>query len=504
MYKVVFRNKYVFILLTMFLVQLFLVFYQSNIPRGSDQFWYIVDAESVAKETFTTNNIFPNSISDDGNVLRPFVQNRPIVYIAGYLVKIGFNSLIAYKIINIVSYLTILSLLFFSLRYLKFNIEITIGALCLLVASPLIIFSLFNALTNLFDAALFSMFIFSIFIFFNRNLNSIGHFIFLIFLALLYFLLITQRTDFIIYTWATILVLTFIGLKNKTFNIYKILFLIVLVVLIHLMVVASNCLPSHLAGDVPKYGVLLTGVNPYFHNMVSYFAENSDFNTLTIMEILKVKISLFFKSIFSPFNFLSFLYLFLLFIPVYFKSHTFNKIKPFEILFIVLGLLNFAVLFGFQFQYRYSIFLIAPSIFVIYNLFKEKILLLNINRFLIPLSLLVFFVFNYSTFNKLTAESAQSHSMLIQVKELNISRDSKVAVIYNGGSSLIWSWLLKDVREVHYLLPNEMQETPNDLFDIKVYTESTFKSRDKLPDESNYYKFGDYYVQLSELDDLKD
>jgi hypothetical protein len=503
MYKAVFRNKYLIILILMLLTQLFLVCIQSNVPRGSDQFWYIVDSESVAKNNYTTNNVFPNSLADDSDKLRPFVQNRPIVYIAGYLIKLGWDSIEAYKFINICSYISIIILLFFSLRALKISLDTSYCAVSVFISSPLIIFSIYNPLTNLFDAALFSIWNFTIFILFKGKSNTIEFAVYVIIIATCYFLLITQRTDFIMYLWGSLGVLMYKTLKNRSISIQRIIILSLLLILINYLNIASNYFPSHLAGVVPKHALFLTNVDVYFYNMISFFGKNSDFNHLTLMNIIGAKFSSFCRSAIQPFNLFAFLYLFFIFFPIIYKRFLYRNLETSEILFGIVALLNLSVLFGFQFQYRYSIFLIAPSVYVLFNLFKSKELA-GINRFFMPFFLVLFVAVNFLAFEKVASESKESQRLSMQVHDLNLSKNSKAAVIYNGGSSLIWSWLLKDIREVHFFLPNEMGKLPNDAFDIEVHSKSSVKSSDELLDEGNYYKVGDYYIQLSDAKDFHD
>ena len=503
MTQVIFRNKYLFLLISMLLAQLLLVYFQSNVPRGSDQFWYIVDSESVAENKFTTNNVFPNSRANDSDALRPFVQNRPIVYIAGHLINLGLKSVEAYKLINICSYISIIILLFFSLRALKISFDASYCAVIVFISSPLVIFSIYNPLTNLFDAALFSICIFSFFILFDIKSKSIEFAVYVIISAICFSLLITQRSDFIMYLWGSLGVFIYKAFKIRSISIQRILFLLTFFILIHYLNSVSNYFPSHLAGDVPKYAILLNGVEGYFHNMIAFFGKNLDFNHLNLSEIISIKVSIFLKSFISPFNLLAFLYLFLIFVPLIYKRFAIHKLETLEILFGVLVLLNLVVLFGFQFQYRYSVFLIAPSVYILFSFYKTREFI-QINRFGMPFYLIIFVMVNFSAFEKVAKESKESNRLLTEVNDLNLSKNLNAAVIYNGGSSLIWSWLLKDIREVHYFLPNEMRNLRKGAFDLEVHSESTFKPDGEVPSEGNFYQVGDYYIQLNEFGELQD
>ncbi len=73
-------NLLVAILLTVFLL---LVIFASSGVRGSDQFWYLAEVESILHgQGVQTNNIFPPAAyNDKPNLPLPFIQNSPIVYI---------------------------------------------------------------------------------------------------------------------------------------------------------------------------------------------------------------------------------------------------------------------------------------------------------------------------------------------------------------------------------------------------------------------------------------
>ena len=65
-------------------VYIILVSIFSPIPRGSDQYWYVGNVNRVIHidGKYKTNNIFPAGLPKSDNELpRPWVQNRPIVYL---------------------------------------------------------------------------------------------------------------------------------------------------------------------------------------------------------------------------------------------------------------------------------------------------------------------------------------------------------------------------------------------------------------------------------------
>jgi hypothetical protein len=79
------KSNYSVILLTLLIpVYIILAIVFSPIPRGSDQYWYVGNVNRVIHidGKYKTNNIFPASLPEsDKDLPRPWVQNRPVVYI---------------------------------------------------------------------------------------------------------------------------------------------------------------------------------------------------------------------------------------------------------------------------------------------------------------------------------------------------------------------------------------------------------------------------------------
>lgn len=72
--------------------------------RGSDQYWYTADAASIAHGFHTgTNNLFPNSFTGNWNApQRPFVHNRPIIYLVGMADMIIGHTVFSWRLVNTV------------------------------------------------------------------------------------------------------------------------------------------------------------------------------------------------------------------------------------------------------------------------------------------------------------------------------------------------------------------------------------------------------------------
>lgn len=110
-------KKYPGFILVFFLVYVLSALYFSPYPKGSDQYWNTGNIDRVVNGDglFKTNNIFPASMPEDTRDLpRPWLQNRPIVYLVTLFTFIGQDANATFVVINCL-------LIFFS-AYLIFKI----------------------------------------------------------------------------------------------------------------------------------------------------------------------------------------------------------------------------------------------------------------------------------------------------------------------------------------------------------------------------------------------
>lgn len=72
--------------------------------RGTDEYWYTADAASVANGFHLgTNNFYPNSFTGNWNApQRPFVHNRPVIYLVGFVDMLIKNTVFSWKLVNMV------------------------------------------------------------------------------------------------------------------------------------------------------------------------------------------------------------------------------------------------------------------------------------------------------------------------------------------------------------------------------------------------------------------
>ena len=60
----------------------------SGYIRGTDQFWYVADVESLTHGQYVTNNIYPANLVSPGPLPRSFVHNNVTLYIAVPLARL--------------------------------------------------------------------------------------------------------------------------------------------------------------------------------------------------------------------------------------------------------------------------------------------------------------------------------------------------------------------------------------------------------------------------------
>lgn len=110
------RNRvFTGLLLTAIILYTALTFFYSPDPRGSDQYWNIGNVDRVVHQDgkFRTNNIFPAGLPETLQDLpRPWVQNRPVVYLVTALAFLVNDPHFAWIVMNCIFMLACLAMLY--------------------------------------------------------------------------------------------------------------------------------------------------------------------------------------------------------------------------------------------------------------------------------------------------------------------------------------------------------------------------------------------------------
>jgi hypothetical protein len=345
-----------------------MVLFSSNKPRGTDQFWHLSDAVSVAQGVYTSNNHFPNSNlqEKDQERARPFVQNRPFVYLAGALVKVVGDAVVAYKIINVLSVLGIFALLILTLNMT--NLPKTLWPLlaAAFLAVPGFVFPLFQALPVAFDACLFLAIFYALLQTkhsLHRGLNRQAM-AWNLLSAALAVVFAFQRMDHLPFVVLLPFLLLFrqpllplAQVDGRRVWLFAAVYL-VLLVLGYLGLRPANHLEAF---PITLKAILSVGTPADWHNMTFFFAHPSDIAAHNTWDLLRQKTAIFAASLFSldvmllPFNLL-----FSAALLVFVQQALSGPYKRFYLLAACLLLGFYAVVFAFQFQYRYAVFLLFP------------------------------------------------------------------------------------------------------------------------------------------------
>ena len=98
--------------------------------------------------------------------------------------------------------------------------------------------------------------------------------------------------------------------------------------------------------------------------------------------------------------------------------------------------------------------------------------------YIIVINIIVFVVFNIYVYVTLVEDSRKNIEMQKIVASLNITNNSEVAVIYDGGSALVWSWLLPKVDRLYFLRKDSNDPLLIDKWDLVIYPID--KSRERM------------------------
>ena len=146
------------VLLLAIVLALFLVFYGAAGVRGTDQYWYVADVETLSRGLApVTNNIFPGPMLRNGAVPENnyFMHNSPVMYVIGSLSKVipPYN---AWIIVNTLCHFIVALCIFLVLLRLTTQ-PLSILITSFYVLSPIAIWQTINPLLEMYYAALAGM-----------------------------------------------------------------------------------------------------------------------------------------------------------------------------------------------------------------------------------------------------------------------------------------------------------------------------------------------------------
>jgi len=127
-----------------------LVFYGASMGvRGTDQYWYIADIETVATgKPAVSNNLYPPSVLDNEfSGSQPFIHNTPYVYLASLPAKL-FGPFAGAIVLNAFSFLIASYLIFLILQKFKINDRIAASTAGIFLLFPMNYWLTVNAMSE--------------------------------------------------------------------------------------------------------------------------------------------------------------------------------------------------------------------------------------------------------------------------------------------------------------------------------------------------------------------
>lgn len=370
-------------------------------PRGTDQYWYMAAAKSIAeKHEARSNTIYPTQALKGEVIKNPFVHNIPPVYFAGALAFIfgPYFSWVVFNLLNIV----LINLLVYQLLKQRANEQIASSLIGIFILFPLNLWFATQALSEAFLGVLVML---GIYLFYNKN-NFKNKLIYNLLIVIIIVTLTICRTNFILF----IVALPFIYLKyndkRKNFIILIGLFALY-IILYHFFKVL---LPT--ASESRLIEILISYIPDNSPSMPGFYGSTeTDFEFFELFKILFLKTVKAFKTQFFSINPLSiFSYgIFNLLILVsfigYFTSSNKKELRFYLLVSMLLFFVHFATAVLFQNQFRYlfpfypvlglnSVLIYKDKIYNNTNLLKSKLMKISIFGVIVLFVVLNIYVFH--------------------------------------------------------------------------------------------------------------
>ncbi len=253
------RNERLFaIFVILYLVMVFFIGWN---PRGSDQYWSLANVERVTDVDglYRTNNIFPVGLSEDLSKLpRPWVQNRPVVYLVSWVNFIFHHAQLSWLICNSLFLLLSFLLMRSVMQKVSISDRNKYFAAVLIFLFPLNFYLSMQALPELFNQLLVMLLVAILLLVDSRVYKPLLS-------ALVAGLLMYQRDNYIL---LLLLIPLYLFLTNK--RKYRGLQAIIFLVVMGFMALIKNLLlPSHSVEHLSTLSII-SEVGVKKHNMVNY------------------------------------------------------------------------------------------------------------------------------------------------------------------------------------------------------------------------------------------
>ena len=454
-----FSKVEVILILVIISIFIFLIYWGSSSGvRGTDQYWYLADAESLINgQGVQTNNIYPVSVYKEiQSIPRPFVHNILNLYFA-ILPGIFFGAYTGFIIMNILcSFLTAFFMYKTIIIYTKYQPALLISLLYLLL--PITVWQTAQPLAEASIAPLVALLMLLYAKISISNNNNLNNWLILVFIS---GLLILCRLSFL----PLIFVIPIIYLiHNRPIKVKNILNAIILFILGFLfLLIQKNFFESNVSTSLLQTIISNKTMGFYFDLYTLPITIKNVIDILFIKTIKALKIQ--FLSLNSlgilfylPFNLMAIISLILLFKS---KSKKIKNITFIAILFFLLHLLTVILV---QNQFRYMLVIIPPLLIatgIALGNWKRVICFLN-KKYVIFILILILiltpidFILANQSHNEGIIDQ-QVRKELSSVFDENIPTCDTIMVEYGGGGNLIYGYILRP-RFVLYIRDDYSKE----------------------------------------------
>lgn len=467
--------------------------------RGTDEYWYVADAASVAHGFHLgTNNFYPNSFTGHWDApQRPFVHNRPVIYLVGFVDMIVHQTVFSWKLVNLI--LLLLTVIFVKKGtdyLLQKKYGKTLAAYYGMIAGIIYLFMPFNTwlvfqpMSTLTDG-FFSAFVF-LFIF-PRWIAAQGK------KQVLWWILLLAASVLFVYGRKDHLLMLILALvawlwaRKQLWGKY-LLFIPALIASVWL---CSPLFPGHLLVKLPPYRLILESREGY-SNMVSFLDTHiGDYSFGQLITILIPKALHNLKTQFLPaVKLMPFYYIFdflILLIIVGIrrgKKKTANRLNAYCYLVTGMMLSFFVIVLVYQNHYRYMVSVLPVATVVgfsvclrIYHQYKNYQKLLRAGLIAVISSL--FILSAAITVVGMRSDKREHLEGVLLGKKLNkyVSRNEPLVSEWNGHAQVIG--YMHRPGPCLYVNDEYIRENPEILNDPKVQWIVTSKGSQLQEDIKN-------------------
>ena len=245
-------------------------------PRGSDQYWSLANVERVihVDGKFSTNNIFPAGMPANLDDLpRPWVQNRPVVYLVIGAAWIFGNAQHAWLFSNFLFVLLTGLMMIRIFKYSDTRKASGIIAFAFLLFFPLNFYLVMQALPEQFNQLL-------VMLLFMLMILHKGNYLSTFAAALTGGLLLYQRDNYLLLL--VLIPLYFLWNRERSWLIHALLFIGIMGLMYFIKPIL---LPSHTIKEIPLLN-LIAEVRPGNHNMINYL--HPEWPARPLPEVIKI------------------------------------------------------------------------------------------------------------------------------------------------------------------------------------------------------------------------